>query len=111
MTRTRDIVTKGDDQCYARVLKMLGDRRLLAKCDDGIERKCRICGRMKKREWISVGDVVLVCLRDLGPSADIVYRYSEAELKTLRLAIPDDTDDDDNIEFRDSDSDPDINNV
>jgi translation initiation factor 1A len=43
---------------------MLGNGRLDAKCFDGKERKGHIRGKLKKKVWISVGDIVLVGLRD-----------------------------------------------
>ena len=40
--------------------KMLGFDRVLVSCQDGKERLCRIRGKMKRRMWIRLGDVVLV---------------------------------------------------
>ena len=40
--------------------KMLGFDRLMVSCQDGHERLCRIRGKMKRRMWIRVGDIVLV---------------------------------------------------
>ena len=41
-------------------VKLLGFDRVLVKCQDGHERLCRIRGKMKRRVWIRLGDVVLV---------------------------------------------------
>ena len=41
-------------------VKLLGFDRIMVKCQDGHERLCRIRGKMKRRVWIRVGDVVLV---------------------------------------------------
>jgi len=38
--------------------KMLGFDRVLVKCQDGHERLCRIRGKMKRRMWIRLGDIV-----------------------------------------------------
>jgi translation initiation factor 1A len=35
-----------------------------AQCFDGIKRLCHIRGKMRKRVWVSAGDIVLVGLRD-----------------------------------------------
>lgn len=62
--------TEGQD--YARVVRMLGDRRVLCFCNDGVERVCKIRGalcRGAKRQIIRVDDIVLISLRDFeGPS-------------------------------------------
>jgi initiation factor 1A len=51
---------------YARVLRTLGNRRLLCFCNDGMERVCKIRGalcRGRRRTIIHVGDIVLVSYR------------------------------------------------
>lgn len=85
-------------QVYARVLRLLGNGRLLAKCGDGEERQCRIRGSMRRREWVRAGDTVLVALRELeGDKADVVHRYQPGEVQkldrlgeTVRIAADDD---------------------
>lgn len=99
-----------EGQVYARVTKMLGDARVLATGTDGRERTCKIAGRMRKREWVRIGDVVLVSLREFeaeGSKADVVFRYSDLEVRQLsrlgeRVHVPNtDADDgeDDLIDF------------
>lgn len=75
-----------DCQAYARVTAMQGNGRVMAKFADGVERQCRIRGSMRRREWVHVGDTVLVALRDdlAGDKADIVFRYQPAEAQRLR---------------------------
>ena len=67
-------------------VKLLGYDRVLVKCQDGHERLCRIRGKMKRRVWIRVGDVVLVSPWDFQTDtrADIVWRYTRAQAETLR---------------------------
>ncbi len=63
--------TEGQD--YARVLRMLGDRRVLCFCNDGVERVCKIRGalcRGAKRQIIRVDDIVLISLRDFEDSSE-----------------------------------------
>jgi initiation factor 1A len=61
---------------YARVLRTLGNRRLLCFCNDGIERVCKIRGalcRGPRKAIIHVGDIVLVSYRlfdDGGSESD-----------------------------------------
>jgi initiation factor 1A len=57
----------GED--YARVTRMLGNRRTICFCNDGKERICKIRGRICKgahRQWIQVGDIVLISHREFG---------------------------------------------
>ena len=49
---------------YAVVLKMLGNGRMEVDCQDGVKRMARIRGKLRKRVWIIIGDLVLVSLRD-----------------------------------------------
>lgn len=61
---------------YAKVLKMLGNGRLDAYCYDGVKRLCHIRGKMRKKVWVGVGDIILVGLRDFQDSkADVILKY------------------------------------
>jgi len=56
--------TQGVD--FARVLRALGNRRMLCFCNDGVERVCKIRGALCKgarRKKIEEGDIVLVSYR------------------------------------------------
>ncbi|MDH5267293.1 MAG: translation initiation factor eIF-1A [Candidatus Bathyarchaeota archaeon] len=66
--------------------KMLGFDRLLVKCQDGHERLCRIRGKMKRRAWIRVRDVVLVSPWDFQSDkrGDIIWRYKRNQVEWLR---------------------------
>lgn len=89
--RRREVPLAEDSQVYARVVAMLGNGRVRARMVDGTERLCRIRGTMRRREWVHVGDTVLVAFRDdlAGDTADIVFRYQPAEVHTLdRLGEP-----------------------
>lgn len=81
----REIPYKSGQQHYANVLAMLGNGRLRAMCDDGVERRCTIRGNMRRREWVNVGDVVLVAPRECEPAkADVVFRYQPTETAQMR---------------------------
>jgi len=41
-------------------VRMLGFDRIMVKCQDGKERLCRVRGKLKRRVWVRVGDIVLV---------------------------------------------------
>lgn len=66
--------------------KMLGYDRVMVKCQDGRERLCRIRGKMKRRVWIRVGDVVLVSPWDFESDkrGDLFWRYTRAQAEDLR---------------------------
>jgi translation initiation factor 1A len=99
-TRKREVLFKEDGQVYGRALAMLGNGRLRAQCDDGVERLCKIRGSMRRREFVHVGDLVLVALRDFGGAdggpadddnkkkvlekADVIFRYHPPEVQILK---------------------------
>ena len=95
------------DQDYARVVTMLGNRRVRCFCNDGKERICKIRGSMckgPKKQKIEVGDIVLISYRvfedagsdsdedisgnavaKLNPDmADIMYKYCRAHWRDIR---------------------------
>lgn len=72
--------TREHDQQWARIIRILGNRNTLAYCNDNVIRLCHIRGAIRKNCWISVGDIVLISLRDFGgdtknEKADILYKY------------------------------------
>lgn len=66
--------------------KLLGFDRIMVRCQDGHERLCRIRGKMKRRVWIRVGDVVLVSPWDFQRDSrgDLFWRYTRAQAELLR---------------------------
>ncbi|MEM4761605.1 MAG: translation initiation factor aIF-1A, partial [Thermofilum sp.] len=66
------------------VQQLLGYDRVRVLCSDGKIRLCRIPGKMKKRVWVRIGDVVLVAPWDFNPErGDIIYRYMPGEVQRL----------------------------
>ena|SRR3989304_2962110 len=65
---------------------MVGGDRLKAKCDDGNERICRIPGKLRKRVWIRVGDLILVepWVVQSNERADIVFKYTSTQAGWLK---------------------------
>lgn len=55
-----------NDQMLGRILKALGNRRFRVYCNDNKERVCKICGSMRKSEWVSEGSIVVMSLREIG---------------------------------------------
>ena len=67
-------------------VRMLGAERIMAKCQDGKERLCRVRGKLKRRVWIREGDVVLVSPWDFQSDTrgDIYWRYRKNQSDWLR---------------------------
>ena len=66
--------------------KLLGFDRILVKCQDGHARLCRIRGKMKRRAWIRLKDIVLVSPWDFQSDkrGDIIWRYKRNQAEWLR---------------------------
>uniref|UniRef100_A0A915M6L1 Eukaryotic translation initiation factor 4C n=1 Tax=Meloidogyne javanica TaxID=6303 RepID=A0A915M6L1_MELJA len=84
----RELVEKdGENQAYAQVQKMLGNGRLTAFCFDGKSRLCHIRGKLRKKVWITPGDIILVGLRDYqDEKADVILKYTPDEARILKNA-------------------------
>ncbi len=68
------------------IVQMLGHDRVKVKCADGHIRVGRIPGRMKKRVWLRVGDIVIIVPWDFQSTdkGDIVWRYLKTEVNWLK---------------------------
>jgi translation initiation factor 1A len=64
------MIERQDGQQIARVVKILGNRRMTCYCNDNITRLCRVSGRMRKSEYVVKGDIVLISLRDFDDDID-----------------------------------------
>lgn len=87
--QTRPLIFKDDQQVYGQIVKALGGGRFQVKCfhDDKEDTEiiCTIRGQMRKREWISRDDVVLVSLRDFQKDkGDIIMKYLPYEVRKLK---------------------------
>jgi translation initiation factor 1A len=95
------ILRDGDDQFYAKVVKILGNERFdlivyyieTTKCEDGSikeeinpKQKLGIMrGKMRKRMWVNTSDIVLVSTRDYEESkVDILHKYKLDEVSKLK---------------------------
>jgi translation initiation factor 1A len=67
-------------------VKLLGYDRIMVKCQDGHERLCRIRGKLKRRVWVRIGDIVLVSPWDFQSDTrgDIFWRYRKNQTDWLR---------------------------
>ena len=65
--------------------RLLGYDRILVRCQDGATRLCRIRGKMKRKVWIRLNDVVLVSPWDFQTErGDIIWRYKANQAEWLR---------------------------
>jgi len=81
---SKEVVFPTEGQLLGVIEQFLGYERAKVMCSDGVVRLCRIPGKMKKRVWMRIGDVVLVAPWDFQPTrGDILHRYSTDELKVL----------------------------
>jgi len=64
---------------------MLGSDKLRVQCDDEKERIVRIPGKLRKRVWIRVGDLILIkpwkVMSDRR--ADVIWRYTRTQARWL----------------------------
>jgi len=65
---------------------MLGSDKLRVQCEDGKERIVRIPGKLRKRVWIRVGDIILIqpwkVMSDIR--ADVIWRYTRTQANWLK---------------------------
>ena len=81
----RPLEFKGEGQEYCQVVKLLGNCRLEGNCFDGKTRLCHICGSMRKKVWLSSGDIVLISLREFEDTkCDVIYKYTTKEARALK---------------------------
>ncbi|WP_309492410.1 translation initiation factor eIF-1A [Candidatus Hecatella orcuttiae] len=81
----QDLILPGEGQVFGMAVKMYGYDRILVNCEDGKERLCRIVGKLKRRVWIRVGDLVLVSPWEFDSKrGDIVWRYMKNQRYWLK---------------------------
>ena len=68
------------------VTTMLGAGRLEARCDDGLTRICRIPGKMKKKIWVRIGDLILIkpWIVQTNERGDVEWMYTRAQAGWLK---------------------------
>ncbi len=73
-------------EMFGIIVQMLGFDRVRVRCEDGEVRIGRIPGRLKKRVWMKVNDMVLVVPWDFqsGSRCDVVWRYRTNEIDWLQ---------------------------
>lgn len=86
--RDRELIFKENDQEYSRIIKQLGDGRFECQVlNHSSETNVigKICGSMKKRVWVNIGDVVLISKRNfVSANCDIIHKYTLDEASSLK---------------------------
>ena len=63
----------------------VGGDKMRVICDDGEERLCRIPGRLRKRVWIRVGDLILVRpWKYQKGRGDVIHVYTRTQANWLK---------------------------
>jgi len=75
-----------EGEMFGRVLKMLGGENVMVKCTDGITRRGRIRGKLKRRVWIRDNDIVIIAPWDFKENerGDIVWRFTLPQVEWLK---------------------------
>jgi translation initiation factor 1A len=99
-------------EMFALAEEILGGRRVTVLCADGETRMDRIPGKMRRRQWVREGDLIIVWPWDFQDSkADVKHRYTKTQAMYLsrKQVLPevvdmfgmndrvDDDDDDDDL--------------
>lgn len=80
------IRTPKKEEIVGKVVAMLGANRIQVDCEDGKERICRIPGKMKKRVWTRVDDIVIIkpWKYQSDSRGDLVWRYTKNQAAVLK---------------------------
>jgi translation initiation factor 1A len=86
---------KRKKEMFAIADRLMGGSRINVICADGKSRMARIPGRMKRRERVRAGDLVIIKPWDIqNEKADVVYRYRQTQARILsrRRLLPEEID-------------------
>jgi len=105
------ILKSGKEQDYGKIDKILGNGRFILLCNDKIKRLGVIRGKMRKRNWVNMGSIVLYSIREYEKDKiDIIHVYTNTVLKMLEnemklnFNISNDNNDDDDDIFTNNDT-------
>ena len=83
------------NEMFAIAEQILGGRRVTVLCADGETRMARIPGKMRRRQWVREGDLIIVWPWDFQDSkADVKHRYTKTQSMYLsrKGVLPSDVD-------------------
>ena len=68
------------NEMFAIADQILGGRRVRAVCEDGDSRLARIPGKMRRRQWVREGDLIVLQPWDFqDEKANVVMRYTKTQ--------------------------------
>ncbi len=68
------------NEMFAIADQILGGRRVRAVCEDGDSRLARIPGKMRRRQWVREGDLIVIQPWDFQDAkANVVMRYTKTQ--------------------------------
>ena len=83
------------NEMFSLAEQILGGRRVTILCEDGETRLARIPGKMRRRQWVREGDLIIVWPWDFQDAkADVKHRYTKTQAMYLsrKGVLPDDVD-------------------
>ena len=86
---------KKKNEMFAIADRLMGGSRLNVICADGKSRMARIPGRMKRRQRVRAGDLVIIKPWDIqDEKADVIFRYRRTQSVVLsrRKLLPEEID-------------------
>jgi len=86
---------KNKNEMFAIAERLLGGSRIHVVCADGKSRLARIPGRMKRRQRVRAGDLIIIKPWDIqDEKADIIFRYrrTQSVILSRRNLLPEEID-------------------
>ena len=74
------------NEMFAVVTSMSGNSKVIVECEDGKTRVGRIRGKIRKRVWIRLGDLVLVepWVVQTDERCDVFWKYTRTQANYLK---------------------------
>ena len=85
LTRKIRLPHRDEREMFGVVIALQGAAQVKILCEDGVERNCRIPGKMRKKTWMRARDIVIIQLWEIQPTkADVVWRYLGMQVENLK---------------------------
>lgn len=79
------LLKDGPDQQYGLIIKVLGEARFMLVCPNAKQHLSHARGKMRCRQWIRIGDLVLFTYRDTtSAKVDIIHKYNDEQAKQIK---------------------------
>ncbi|MCF2142063.1 MAG: translation initiation factor 1A [Candidatus Lokiarchaeota archaeon] len=91
VTKRPRIPNRADEEYLAVVTEIFGGEHMGVRSENGVDYLGVIRGKIKKRMWVRLGDVVLITpwadmtvKKDKKPKAHIIWRYTRTQVNWLQ---------------------------